>query len=105
MTADVHDKTAAQSLSASQRKQLRALAHHLEPLVHVGHAGVTDGVVEATARALLDHELIKVRLHEPEDKRAMARELAARTHASLCGLLGHTVILYRRHPKRPRIAI
>jgi RNA-binding protein len=105
MAADVHDKQALQSLSPSRRKQLRALAHHLEPVVQVGHAGVTDAVVEATARALLDHELIKVRLHEPEDKRAMARDLAARTQAALCGLLGHTVILYRRHPKRPRIAI
>ena len=95
----------AVSLAASQRKQLRALAHHLEPVVRVGHAGVTDGVVDATARALLDHELIKVRLYEPEDKKLMAGELASRTGAALCGLLGHTVILYKRHPKRPRIAI
>jgi len=93
------------TLPPSRRKQLRALAHHLEPIVKVGHAGVTEGVVDAIAQALLDHELIKVRLHEPEDKRAMARELAARTQATLCGLLGHTVILYRRHPKRPRIGI
>jgi RNA-binding protein len=90
-------------LPPRRRKQLRALAHHLEPVVQVGHAGVTDGVVGATSRALLDHELIKVRLYEPEDKRAMAGALATRTGATICGLLGHTVILYRRHPKRPRI--
>jgi RNA-binding protein len=95
----------AQELGASERKQLRALAHHLEPIVRVGHAGVTAGVVDATARALHDHELIKVRLYEPEDKKQMAGELASRTGATLCGLLGHTVILYKRHPKRPRIAI
>lgn len=96
---------AAVSLPPTHRKQLRALAHHLEPIVRVGHAGVTDAVVGATARALLDHELIKVRLYEPEDKRAMAGELASRTESTLCGLLGHTVILYRRNPKRPRIGI
>lgn len=95
----------ASSFRPHQRKRLRALAHHLEPVVRVGHAGVTDGVVEATARALHDHELIKVRLYEPEDKRAMAGELASRTGAALCGLLGHTVVLYRRHPDRPRIGI
>jgi RNA-binding protein len=92
-------------LSAVQRKRLRALAHPLEPIVRVGKSGVTDAVVGAAERALFDHELIKVRLYEPEDKRAMATELASRTSASLCGLLGHTVILYKRHPKRPRIGV
>jgi RNA-binding protein YhbY len=40
-----------------------------------------------------------VRLHEPEDKHAMADALANETHAALCGLVGHTVILYRPKPK------
>jgi len=92
-----------QELSGKQRRKLRALAHHLEPVVLVGHGGVGPGVVSAVARALLDHELIKVRLHEPEDKRALAEALAKATDASLCGLVGHTVILYRRHPERPRV--
>ena len=56
-------------------------------------------------RALLDHELIKVRMREPPDKKAMAAELAARTDACLCGLVGHTAILSRPHPERPRIAL
>lgn len=93
------------ALSAVQRKRLRGLAHPLEPIVRVGKSGVTDAVVSATERALLDHELIKVRLYEPEDKRTMAKELATRTAATLCGLLGHTVILYKRHPEKPAIAV
>ena len=102
MAAPVADKAA---LSSVQRKRLRALAHPLEPIVRVGKSGVSEAVVTATARALLDHELVKVRLYEPEDKRAMATELAAKTASSLCGLLGHTVILYKRHPKRPQIGV
>ena len=92
-------------LSPLQRKRLRALAHPLEPIVRVGKSGLTDAVVSAAARALLDPDLIKVRLYEPEDKRAMAKELAERTKSGLCGLLGHTVILYKRHPKRPRFEV
>jgi len=92
-------------LDTATRKQLRSLAHDLEPTVRVGHARVTDGVVAAVARALLDHELIKVRLYEPEDKAAMAAELASRCDATLCGLVGHTAILYRRHPEHPKLAI
>ena len=91
-------------LDAAARKQLRSLAHNLEPVVRVGHAGVSDGVVAAVAQALLDHELIKVRLYEPEDKVGMAALLASRCEATLCGIVGHTAILYRPHPEHPKVA-
>jgi len=96
---------AAPALTGRQRRALRAMAHALQPLVSVGHAGVTDSVLQAVDAALLSHELIKVRLHEPEDKRAMAAALADGTGASLCGLVGHTAILYRPHPDEPRIRV
>lgn len=95
----------APELSGRQRKLLRGMAHSLEPVVQVGQGGIADGVVRATDAALLAHELIKVRLHEPEDKKASARELADATGAVLCGLVGHTIILYRPHPEKPRIKI
>jgi RNA-binding protein len=74
----------------------------MKPIVMVGEAGITDAVLKALAQALLDHELVKVRLQEPEDKKAAARALADSTDAHLCGLVGHTVILYRPHPEKPR---
>ena len=92
-------------LSPRQRKALRALAHGLDPVVHVGRAGVTEAVAASVDAALLAHELVKVRLHEPEDKRGAAAALAAATSAALCGLVGHTVILYRPHPETPRIRV
>lgn len=92
-------------LSSTQRKTLRGKAHRLEPVVHVGQAGVTPEVLASVAAALLAHELIKVRLHEPEDKRRDADQLASGTASALCGLVGHTVILYRPHPDRPRITL
>ena len=88
-----------------QRKYLRGLAHDLQPTVQVGHSGVTDAVTRAVDAALADHELIKVRMHEPEEKKALARQLAAATASEMCGLVGHTVILYRRHPKEPTIVL
>ena len=93
------------TLSGRQRRHLRALANPLRPLVHVGEDGISEGVVEALGRALLDHELVKVRLHEPESKKSMARALADSGGAALCGLVGHTAILYRPHPEGPRIAL
>ncbi len=97
--------TAAPHLTGRQRKHLRGLAHGYEPLVHVGAAGVTDAIVHAVDAALLAHELVKVRLHQPADKHGDADALATATGAALCGLVGHVVILYRPHPERPKIAL
>jgi RNA-binding protein len=90
-------------LSTRHRRQLRALAHPLKPVVHMGQAGLSDGVVQAVEAALVDHELIKVQMRQPEDKKATAEALAASTGSALCGLVGHVVILYRPHPDAPRI--
>lgn len=97
--------TLAPSLTGKQRKALRGLAHRLSPVVLVGQAGITEEVVRATNDALARHELIKVRLHRPQNKRQMATELAERCGAALCGLVGHMVILYRAHPEEPRIEL
>jgi RNA-binding protein len=88
-----------------QRKYLRGLAHGLKPVVQVGQWGLTDKVVEQIQVQLLAHELIKVRLREPDDKKALAEEMAQRTGAELCGLVGHTAILYRPHPDEPQIKL
>jgi RNA-binding protein len=81
------------------------VAHALEPVVQVGPSGVTDAVIRSLDAALLAHELVKVRLHDPEDKRAAAARLAEAAGAALCGLIGHTVILYRPHPENQRITL
>jgi len=93
----------APTLEGFQRKALRARAHALSPVAQVGAAGVTERVVAAVDAALRDHELVKVRMLQPPDKRAMADALARATGAALCGLVGHTAILYRPDPDEPRI--
>jgi RNA-binding protein len=92
-------------LAGFQRKHLRGLAHPLKPMVQVGKAGITNEVVRTIRRALEDHELIKVSLTKPKDKKGMSVELAERCSAHLCGLLGHTVILYRQREKRSVIRV
>ena len=92
-------------LTGKQRKYLRGKAHPLDAVVQVGHEGVSDGVLRAVDAALTTHELIKVRLREPDDKHGAATHLAEGTKSVLCGLVGHTVVLYRPHPERPRIVL
>ena len=52
----------ATTLSPRERAHLKARAHALEPVVHVGNAGITDTVVAEVDRALTAHELIKVKV-------------------------------------------
>jgi RNA-binding protein len=96
---------ASVELNGRQRRSLRALAHTLKPVVHIGNAGTSEAVIRAVDAALLTHELIKVRLHRPEDKKGASARIATATGSALCGLVGHTLILYRPHPEKPRIQV
>lgn len=93
----------APALEGFQKRALRAQAHGLTALAQVGSAGLSAGVLSAVDGALRDHELVKVRMHQPTDKKALARALAEATGSALCGLVGHTAILYRPDPEQPRI--
>jgi RNA-binding protein len=97
--------TPLQPLQGFQKRWLRARAQQLKPVVHVGESGVSDAVVAALDDALSAHELVKVRLQRPADKRQAADLLAERTGATLCGLVGHTVILYRPDPDEPGLEL
>ena len=83
-------------LSRKQRRTLAKNAHNLDPVVMIGHAGLTDGVVEATNLALDHHELIKVRFQaHKESKREIAADLAARLSCDIVQIIGNVVVLYR----------
>jgi RNA-binding protein len=94
-------------LSGKQKRFLRALGHHLQPVVHVGKEGVSDGLRGALGAALAEHELIKVRLGEsaPGDRDALAAALAEAGGAELAQLLGRTVLLYRRRAEDPKLKL
>jgi RNA-binding protein len=92
-------------LTGRQKRHLRSLAQRLDPMVWVGEAGLTDGTVRALDEALAAHELVKVRMHAPADKRALAAALAEAGGAVLAGLVGHTAILYRAHPEDPKVEL
>ena len=86
-------------LKGSQRKYLRAQAHHLKPLVMIGAKGVTDQLLGSVDLALKDHELIKIKFGEfKEAKKEISAEIARTTHSEMVGLIGNIAILYRQHP-------
>ena len=94
-------------LTGKQKSYLRSLAHKLKPVVQIGHHGVTEGVLAAVEVALERHELIKVKVaSEAEvDAAEIAPQLEKGTKSQLAQLIGHTLVLYRRREKDPKISL
>ena len=94
-------------LSEKQRRHLKGLAHPLKPVILMGNAGLTEAVIAATAAALADHELIKVRLPgmDRDDRDAALALLAERTGSAMVTRIGHVAVLYRPDPEVPRIQL
>jgi len=98
----------APELSEKQRRHLRGLAHELKPVIRLGNAGLTDAVATETARALHDHELIKIKAPgggDREARDALFTELANRTASALVHRIGNVAVLYRPNATLPKILI
>jgi RNA-binding protein len=95
------------TLTGKQNRHLRSLGHHLEPVVQLGKRGLTDSVRSAVDAALEQHELVKIRIGTecPEDKDEIAAGLGPALKAEVAQVLGRTILLYRRHPKEPKIKL
>ncbi len=95
------------TLSERQKKHLRRLAHPLHPIVMLGNAGLTEGVVHELDRALADHELVKVsaRVGDRDARNEALDALATRTAAHLVQRVGHVGVFYRRRATLPTIVI
>lgn len=94
-------------LTGKQKRHLRALGHHLDALVQLGKSGLTSGAVRAIDSALGSHELVKIKLGTecPDDRDDVAGRLAPEVSASIAQTMGRTILLYRRHPKKPVIVL
>lgn len=95
------------ALTGAQRRHLRGQGHALRPVVRVGKNGVTEGVIEAAAVALDDHELIKLAISglTKADRQADAETIAESTGSHFVQLLGGTALLYRRRLDDPRVEL
>lgn len=94
-------------LTPKQRKHLKGLAHDLDPVVRVGKAAVTDGVMAEIQKALESHELIKIRidLDGGDQRRSIASQLSEATGSELVGTIGKVAILYRQRADDSKIRL
>lgn len=94
------------ALTSKQRKQLKGLAHHLEPVVHVGKGRITDRLISELDRTLGAHELIKVKIDaEGSERKDLALSLASASRSHLVTTVGKIAILYRENADDPQIEL
>jgi RNA-binding protein len=89
------------TLSGKEKAALRAEAHHLGAVVHVGKEGVTPTLVQSLDDALRTRELVKIQLGRSVDEKAkeLAHELADTVTAEVIQVIGKTITLYRPNPE------
>ena len=88
-------------MKGTERAELRAEAHHLNPTVHVGQHGLSPTLITSLDDALRTHELVKVKLGKNADVRPRdaANALALATASDVIQVIGRTATFYRRNPE------
>ncbi|GJM10899.1 MAG: RNA-binding protein [Lysobacteraceae bacterium] len=97
----------AMTLSKDQKKYLRGMTHHLKPVILIGNSGLSDAVKAEIELALERHELIKVKLRgsDREARTEAITTIATEHRCELIHAIGGVASFYRRHPKKPKLAI
>ena len=82
--------------TSKQRAELKARAHDLTPVVHIGKYGLTPEALANIDKALNDHQLSKIKyLNHKEQRHQLSEEIASTTRSTLVDVIGNIAILYR----------
>lgn len=88
-------------LTPEQRRELRARAHHLNPVVSIAANGLTPPVLAEIERSLAAHELIKVKIHGAERaaRETLLATLCQTLDAAPVQHIGTILVVWRERPE------
>ncbi|MEC0183215.1 ribosome assembly RNA-binding protein YhbY [Paenibacillus peoriae] len=94
-------------LTGKQKRYLRSMAHHLDPVFQVGKNGTNEHLMRHINDAIEKRELMKVQILNNclDDKHEIAEELAAETDSELVQIIGSTIILYKESRDHKQIEL
>jgi len=92
-------------LTPAQRKERRADAHHLDPVVMIGSDGLTPAVQKEVDAALTAHGLIKVRVFSDDraGREVLFNTLADALNAAPIQHIGKLLVLWRAIPPKEKV--
>lgn len=90
------------ALSVAQRRELKARAHVLHPIVMIGKTGLTVNVIDEVDRGLTSHELIKIKaqIDDRIARNALFEEICQRLGAAAVQHIGKIFVIYRPNPEQ-----
>jgi putative YhbY family RNA-binding protein len=90
-------------LTPALRRELKARAHALDPVVIIGSGGLSAQVLAEIDRSLKSHELIKVRINAQRSERDAAfQEICRQTGAQAVQHIGKILVLFRENSEHAR---
>ena len=83
-------------MNSADIRKFKAAAQHLEPILRVGKAGLSEGFIQSVNEALSQHELVKIKFADFKDqKKELAPQLAEKTSSHLIMRVGNVMVLHR----------
>ena len=86
-------------MNSAKIKQFKTQAHILKPTVTVGHAGLTESVLNEIKITLETHELIKIKIRAERDERKIIRDqIISESKSELIQYIGQNLVIYKKRP-------
>ena len=94
------------ALTGAQVKQLRSMAHHLNPAIIIGKSDVNEGTVEQTVAYLEKHELVKCSVLDGSSlsAREAADILCEALDCECVQVIGRKFVLFKQKKKESAYA-
>jgi len=87
------------SLTSAEKRALKARSQRIEPIVKLGHAGMSEAFLKSLDEALSVHGLVKMKFTDfQEERKTLAPEIAEKTGSALVMQVGNVVVFFRAKP-------
>ena len=88
------------TLTNAEKRDLKARAQRLEPVVKLGHGGLSDAFIRSMDEALTQHGLVKMKFSDhKEEKKELAPQIAERTGSAIVMQVGNVAVFFRPKPE------
>lgn len=100
-------QSGAMTLTEAQKKFLRGKGHPLKPVIAIGNAGLTEGVLKEVITTIDHHELIKVKVRsaDRELRDDVIADLCRKADAHLIKRIGNVALIYRRNADKSKLTL
>ena len=85
------------TITSKRRRELKALAHEINPVVIIGKIGLSDSIINELERGLSSHELIKIKVQidNREVRKELFEKICQQLDAAPVQQIGKILVIYR----------